>query len=378
MARLSRGAILASTLAALGACGQDGTFDLDLRDNLGRAFDTSPAVAQQVAARPRPDNRGVISYPGYQVAVAGGGDTVATVAGRVGLPAEEVARFNGVPPSAPLRQGEVVALPRRVAEPSPATGSPTTGPIRPAAPITATPLEDRAAAAIARADGTSRAEPVRHRVARGETAFSIARRYGVPVQALAQWNGLDANMTVREGRYLLIPQASPARIPQSQPGEGTAVPPPPSAAKPLPEENSTQDPPEALPETESMADQVTPESASGARLAYPVEGRVIRAFRKGTNDGIDIAAAPGTPVRAAGAGTVAAITRDTDQVPILVLRHEGGLLTVYAGVTDVSVEKGDRVSRGQSIAAIRAIDPAFLHFEVREGFDSVDPSDYLD
>jgi murein DD-endopeptidase MepM/ murein hydrolase activator NlpD len=35
------------------------------------------------------------------------------------------------------------------------------------------------------------------------------------------------------------------------------------------------------------------------------------------------------------------------------------------------------VKRGQSIAAIRAGDPAFLHFEVRKGVDSVDPMTFL-
>ncbi len=377
MAGLSRGAILSSTLLALTACGPDGAIDLDLRGNLGQAFHTSDAVARQVADRPRPDNRGVISYPGYQVALARQGDTIAGVAARVGLPPAELARYNGVPADAALRPGEVVALPRRVAEPSPATGSPVTGPIRPAGEISTSSLEDRASAAIDRA-GT---EPVRHRVARGETAFSIARRYGVPVQALAEWNGLGEDLTVREGAYLLIPVAdetAPPETRESRPGEGTAVPPPPSAAEPLPEEEATQAPPEDTPAPETMAEETTSASDSGARLAYPVQGSVIRAFDKGTNDGIVIAAIPGTPVRAAAEGTVAAITRDTDQVPILVLRHPDGLLTVYAGVANVTVQKGESVGRGQTLARIRDTDPAFLHFEVREGFESVDPTEYLD
>ena len=37
----------------------------------------------------------------------------------------------------------------------------------------------------------------------------------------------------------------------------------------------------------------------------------------------------------------------------------------------------DAVTRGQSIGSVRAGDPAFLHFEVRKGFDSVDPMTYL-
>ena len=66
---------------------------------------------------------------------------------------------------------------------------------------------------------------------------------------------------------------------------------------------------------------------------------------------IDIAADAGTPVNAAADGTVAAITRDTDQVPILVLRHADNMLTVYAGVDNVKVQKGDTVKRGQPLPA---------------------------
>ena len=107
----------------------------------------------------------------------------------------------------------------------------------------------------------------------------------------------------------------------------------------------------------------------------PASGSIIRTYKKGTNEGIDIAAAPGSPVKAASGGTVAAVTRDTDGVPIVVVRHDDGLMTVYAGVDKLSVNKGDSVSRGQSIGAARS--SGVLHFEVRKGFDSVDPEGYL-
>ena len=125
-----------------------------------------------------------------------------------------------------------------------------------------------------------------------------------------------------------------------------------------------------------MEDKQTAAS-DNARLRMPVQGRIVRPFEKGKNEGIGISANAGSQVIAADGGTVAAITRDTDQVPILVLRHANNLLTVYAGVDEVAVQKGDKVKRGQKIAVVRAATPPFLHFEVREGFDSVDPAPYL-
>ncbi len=112
-------------------------------------------------------------------------------------------------------------------------------------------------------------------------------------------------------------------------------------------------------------------------MVMPVQGSIIRDFNKGRNDGVDISASAGAPVKAADSGTVAAITRDTDQVPIIVLRHDGGLLTVYANVDGLKVEKGQRVARGETIASVRGGNAPYLHFEVRDGVEAVDPGDYL-
>jgi murein DD-endopeptidase MepM/ murein hydrolase activator NlpD len=393
----TRLALGVGALALLGACAD---LDLDMRD-LGRSgLDTSQAALSAVESRPAPDNRGVISYPGYQVAVARRGDTVADVAARIGLPADELARFNGAPAAAPLNPGEVLALPRRVAEPSPATGAPATGPIRPPGEVDVAAL---AGAAIERAEGPiSRSEPApraapqtgteprRHRVAQGETAFTIARRYNVPVAALAEWNGLDSDYTLRQGQYLLIPPASAtpqpaAAAPTTAPGTGSPTPTPPSAAEPLPEDTApaaAPDDPEApgvdVPDSPNLAEERTAASGGDAPLLLPVSGPIIRDFAPGRNEGIDIAADAGTAVRAADAGTVAAITRDTEGVPIVVVRHAQGLLTVYAGVDDLTVARGDSVSRGQTIARVRAGEPSFLHFEVRQGVEAVDPNDFID
>ncbi|ETD75905.1 M23 family metallopeptidase, partial [Rhodobacter capsulatus] len=164
----------------------------------------------------------------------------------------------------------------------------------------------------------------------------------------------------------------------TEPGEGSPTPEPPSAAKPLPKEV----PPKASDPVDTSAapdlGAARTEASRSSKFVMPVPGAIIRPYAKGKNDGVDIRAAAGTAVKAADAGTVAAITKDTEQVPILVLRHEGGLLTVYANIDGITVAKGDKVRRGQSIAKVRAGDTGFLHFEVRKGYDSVDPMPYLD
>ena len=368
--------VLAVGAMALTACDSAGNFDFDLRDNAG-VLDTSDAVRSVTGVRPEPDTRGVVSYPGYQVAIARRGDTVESVAARVGLPAAEIASYNAIPQGVPLREGEIVALPRRVSEPAPG------GPGSLDVTTIAGSAIDRAEGQQGLAGAPAGAEPTRHRVAPGETAFSIARLYDVPVASLAEWNGLGPDLALRVGQYVLIPTrtASIDTIEVASvetPGAGSATPIPPSAAQPLPEEDARPVEVAAAPAPVQtpVATQQTAASDT-SRLRMPVQGKIIRSFEKGKNEGIGISAPAGATVVAADGGTVAAITRDTDQVPILVLRHENNLLTVYAGVEDIAVQKGDTVERGQKIAVVRGANPPFLHFEVREGFESVDPDPYL-
>ena len=166
-------------------------------------------------------------------------------------------------------------------------------------------------------------------------------------------------------------------IAETAPGVGSPTPVPPSASEPLPDEDVAPAAQKAkeIPVSPDLGEQRS--TASAAKFVMPVDGKIIRAYSKGKNDGIDISAGAGTAVKAAADGVIAAITKDTEQVPILVIRHAGGLLTVYAGLDGIKVAKGAKVKRGQTIAAVRAGNPAFVHFEVRKGVDSVDPVQFL-
>jgi LysM repeat protein len=377
----ARYGFVAASLLALASCG-DGNglndLDFDMR-GLAGGFTTADAARDaRTAARPTPDAQGVISYPTYDVAVAREGETIAQMASRLGLGPNELGRYNGIPPETALRGGEIIALPRKVG------GAGTPGTATAGGTIDVTTLAGNAldrvgtGAAPASTAAAGGSEPVRHQVSRGETAYSIARNYGVSVRALAEWNSLDSALSVREGQYLLIPVVMDGQsggFATEAPGTGSLTPVPPSAGTPLPDEDTTTAAATVAPASPGLGSDRT--AASGARMAMPVDGSIARAFEKGKTDGIDISASAGAPVRAAAAGTVAAITRDTDQVPILVIRHSGNLLTVYAGIDNIKVEKGDSVSQGQTIANVRAASPSFLHFQVREGTLSVDPLSYL-
>ena len=398
--------ILAGLL--LSACMETKSLDWDLRSNGGA---TSGAVEQATAARPAADAQGVISYPGYQVVVARRGDTVGSIAARLAIPAEQLASYNALTPNDTLRQGEVLALPTRVASAGvmPGAGAATGGIDVAAIATTALDRADTGTAQTGTAQtGTAQTgatigsgaapkgalpfatqgsgpEPVRYQVKRGETAFTIARSFNISAKSLADWNGLGPDLMVREGQILIIPTlADLSRLPAepvadaTPPGEGSPTPNPPSSKEPLPDEPTVT--------AKQAAQQPTPApdlgsqrtAASATAMVMPVDGKILRAWDGKTSQGIDIAAASGTAVHAAEAGTVAVITHDAKTgALIVILRHADGVLTVYAGLDSAAVEKGASVKRGQTIGTVKDGSPAQLHFEVRQGQVSVDPLTYL-
>jgi murein DD-endopeptidase MepM/ murein hydrolase activator NlpD len=120
-------------------------------------------------------------------------------------------------------------------------------------------------------------------------------------------------------------------------------------------------------------------------FAWPISGRVISDFgvtaNGGKNDGINIAAAWGTPFRASAAGTVTYAGSDLKNYGNLVLvKHSGGYTTAYAHAERLVVAKGDFVARGQVIGYIGQtgdVSTPQVHFEIRSATTPVNPRSYL-
>lgn len=129
-----------------------------------------------------------------------------------------------------------------------------------------------------------------------------------------------------------------------------------------------------------------PPPRAGTRFLWPVRGRVLSAYgpKKGGlhNDGINIDAARGTPVRAADNGVVVYAGSGLQGYGNLVLiRHESRWMTAYAHMEKISVRKGDTVRRGQTLGAVGStgsVTAPQLHFEVRRGSEALNPQAFLE
>lgn len=126
----------------------------------------------------------------------------------------------------------------------------------------------------------------------------------------------------------------------------------------------------------------------GGILAFPsTRGTVYWNFsqNRGTHihAGIDIPRPVGTPIYAAESGVVQLIKSNPGGYGIyVIINHGNGLSTLYAHMYryQVNVSVGQRVSRGQQIAAVgnngRSTGP-HLHFEVHKNGTPVNPRNYI-
>src|SRR5439155_585506 len=150
----------------------------------------------------------------------------------------------------------------------------------------------------------------------------------------------------------------------------------------------------AAPHRPSAAEQARAEPAAsappiqstGSRFPWPVHGHVLASYgvaADGThNDGINIAASRGTPIKSVESGIVAYVGNELRGYGNLVLiKHTNGWISAYAHCDEVLIRKGDPVYKGQTVAKVGAtggVTEPQLHFELRQGKRPVDPRGFLD
>ena len=205
-----------------------------------------------------------------------------------------------------------------------------------------------------------------HVVGPEDTIYSISQRYAVSQYQLADANGLDVPFELTVGQRLILPASLDFSVLDAAPDAvSTTV----AAATKIVQR------PANAPRKRFVAP-----AASGA-FRWPVEGEIIAEFgpaaRGVHNDGVNIAANEGAPVRASARGTVAFVGREIKSFGTLVLvKHEGGIITAYAHLGDVMVREGDIIDAGQQIATVGLtgkVDSPQLHFEIRKSREPVDP-----
>lgn len=262
--------------------------------------------------------------------------------------------------------------------------------------------------------------PQSYKVRDGDTVESVARMFSTSPSQLTRLNKLQAPYKLAAGESLRLPPsiksapplmtsemlaqrgmsahpatqsgsaayeepvemaaAAPATVERevlSSPGPVTAEP---LSVPPMPQTVASAPSQKAV----SAATTAVPARA-GSKFIWPVDGPILSSYGPKadgrSNDGVNIKAAKGTPVRAAENGVVVYSGNDLPGYGNLVLlRHADRWMTAYGHLDSVVAQKGMMINSGQAIGTVGttgSVDGPQLHFEIRRGTEALNPEPYL-
>ncbi|HOD14175.1 MAG TPA: M23 family metallopeptidase [Spirochaetota bacterium] len=197
-----------------------------------------------------------------------------------------------------------------------------------------------------------------YKVLRGDTVSRIAGRYRIAGKNIIAHNGLTGRF-LKPGQKLFLPDVreSDARIVTAR--------------------------------TDSRKKGAAVVASIPRIFTWPIRGRITSGFGTRvdpfTRDrrfhcGIDISANVGTPIRAAGNGRIIFNGWKPGYGKVVIIRHEGGYITVYAHNSRNMSPVDSEVSRGDVIAysgMTGAVTGAHVHFEVRKYVNPLNPMRFL-
>lgn len=210
---------------------------------------------------------------------------------------------------------------------------------------------------------------IAHPVAKSETLGELSKRYDVALDKLINANALHNPNRLHENQEIIIPNA-------------TSIMRRPTPAKQLSDDNAQRR--RALHSRYlSEGDDMGSIQNTGNHLTWPTRGVITSGFGWrwfSMHAGLDIAAPTGTPIAAVKEGVVVYSGWMGGYGQAIDISHGNGMVTRYGHCSELYVQVGQRIRRGQTIAAMGSTGHStgpHLHFEVHLHGNPVNPSHYF-
>lgn len=189
---------------------------------------------------------------------------------------------------------------------------------------------------------------VKHKVAKGESLSTIAKKYNTTVNSILAQNNMQ-NTTVMAGQTIKIPTKGYKVTAKS----GSAV----------------------------VSSPKNWKKPTRGWMSSPYGWRTHPVYKsRKFHSGVDLAAAKGTPIIAATGGKVIYAGHRPGYGNLVIIAHEDGYSTRYAHCSSILAQKGQQVKSGQIIARVGATGIAtgnHLHFEVRKNGKTKNPLGFV-
>ncbi len=224
-------------------------------------------------------------------------------------------------------------------------------------------------------------------VQKGDTLYSLSRKYEIPVNDLAVMNKISSPFDLSVGQKIKVPKmdnVKTASVSEIKTGTKKVT-----VAKITPAKNTTTGTVQVAQKQKisSNPQKQLPKVAarSASKFSWPVRGKILSSYGAKSNglfnDGINISAPLGSAVKAAENGVVAYAGNEVKGMGnLIIIQHSDGWMTIYAHLDSMSVKRGTRVGVGTQIGRVGKtgkVDQPQLHFEIRKGTKAYNPTQYL-
>lgn|GEM_PF-688981 len=187
---------------------------------------------------------------------------------------------------------------------------------------------------------------VKYKVRASDTIKSIAAKYKADPNEIIAFNELPANGEVKSGQEIIVPGGQIAPPPRQVPVTVATAP-------------------------SILSGRAEISAATKGQFAHPLPGMRVKTQNIHPTNAVDLAAPLGTKIYAVEKGRVTKVLNNGwggGYGKHVVITHPNGLITLYAHLSQLDVQKGQSVKKGQLIGRVgstgRSTGP-HLHFEIR-------------
>jgi len=203
-------------------------------------------------------------------------------------------------------------------------------------------------------------------VQKGDTLFSISKKYFITVEEIMKLNKLKQDNTIFVGQALVIPKNNKNSLYflLGRKEENIKI-----VSLPLPKPKK----------------QILNLRLSGISFIKPIKGEIINKFGSNDegvqNEGINIEAEFGTEVKASASGEIIfAGSNLKDFGAMILIKHNDHWISSYAHLSKIYVNERDHISQGQLIGEVGTsgkVTKAQLYFEIRNKNEALNPEDLV-
>ena len=230
------------------------------------------------------------------------------------------------------------------------------------APVSARQDGKQTTAATSSGSAKSDRQQKSHTVAKGETLYSIAWRYGQDYKSLASWNRIKPPFVIYPGQVIQLKPVKRRRATQPSPVAEKRTP---ARKKPV-----------AKSQTASRPRATATGSATAIRWQWPARGKLLKSTSPTTEKGINIGGRTGQKIVAAAPGKVVYSGSGLRGYgKLIIIKHSDVYLSAYAYNSELRVKEGETVKAGQQISTmgLDSKGAPVLHFEIRRNGKPIDP-----